>query len=68
MNVAGSSRGMFTCFMSILWNMEDDRCLSLSEVYYDVWVVLFKLQTSSGIMDAYLWDHVSVKYKKTKTL
>ena len=34
MNVAGNSRGMFTCFMSILWNMEDDR-LSLSEVYYD---------------------------------
>jgi len=67
MNVAGNSRGMFTCFMSILWNMEDDR-LSLSAVYYDGWVVLFKLQTSSAIMDAYLWDHVSVKYKKTKTL
>ena len=68
MNVAGSSSGMCTCFVSILWNMEDDRCLSLSEMYYDVWVVLFKLQTNSGIMDAYLWYHVSVKYKKTKTL
>lgn len=36
MNVAGSSSGMFTCVMSILWNMEDDCCLFLSEIYDDV--------------------------------